>query len=100
MTANSPADKAGIRVDDIITRVNDTQITITRDDATDETKKEAMQFINVISSLEPGALINIEVFRDGKLLQMPTILGIGEPQIYEVPEFSDEPAPSPPPAIN
>jgi serine protease DegQ len=99
VTLNSPADKAGILVNDIITRVNATKITITRDDTTDEAKQEAMQFINAISSLEPGALINIEVFRDGQFLQIPTILGVGEPQIYEVPEFSDEPAPSTP-AIN
>jgi S1-C subfamily serine protease len=89
VTLNSPADKAGILVNDIITRVNDTKISITRDDTTDAAKQEAMQFINTISSLEPGALINIEVFRDGKFLQIPTILGVGEPQIYEVPEFRD-----------
>lgn len=100
VTLNSPADKAGILVNDIITRVNDTKITITRDDNTDETKKEAMQFISAISSLEPGALINIEVFRDGEFLQIPTILGVGEPQVYAVPEFSEEPLSSPPSVIN
>jgi S1-C subfamily serine protease len=94
VTLNSPADKAGIRVNDIITRVNDTKITIARDDTTDETRRETMQFVNAISSQEPGALITIEVFRDGKYLQIPTILGIGEPQIYEVPELSDESLPA------
>ena len=104
VTSNSPADKAGIQVNDIITHVNDTKIIITRDDDTvearEQLRKEAMQFINVISSLEPGALINIEVFRDGKFLQIPTILGIGEPQIYEVPQLGDEPQPASPPVIN
>ncbi len=104
VTLNSPADKAGIRVNDIITRIHDTKIAITRNDDTDEDreqlKKEAMQFISVVSSLEPGALINIEVFRDGEFLQIPTILGIGEPQIYEVPEYPVEPVAQPAPVIN
>ena len=95
VTLNSPADKAGIHVNDIITSVNDKKITLTRDDD----KEEAMQAITAISSLEPGALINIEVFRDGKFLQIPTILGVGEPQIYEVPEFSDAPLPLPQPPL-
>ncbi len=94
VTLNSPADKAGIRVNDIITRVNDTKITISRDDTTAEARRETMQFVNAISNQEPGALITIEVFRDGKYLQIPTILGIGEPQVYEVPQLSDEPAPA------
>ncbi len=93
VTLNSPADKAGIHVNDVISSVNGAKISLRRDDD----REEAMKAITAISSLEPGALINIEVFRDGEFLQIPTILGVGEPQVYAVPEFDNEAAPPSPP---
>jgi serine protease DegS len=78
VTLNSPADKAGLRVKDVITGVNETKLVIR--DERDTT--EAFKAISAISSLPPGELIMIEVFRDGGFLQLPTILGIGVPKVH------------------
>jgi S1-C subfamily serine protease len=77
VTPKSPADKAGIRAGDVITGINGTPIEITdgRDTA------QAFRAIGLISNLPPGELIEVDVYRDGQSLNLPAILGGGEPQI-------------------
>ncbi len=82
VTLNSSADKAGIVVNDIITGVNDTKIMLNNDND----RNEALQAIAAISTLEPGALVMVEVFRGDEFIRLPTILGFGEPLLYDVPE--------------
>jgi S1-C subfamily serine protease len=102
VTPNSPAEKAGMQENDVITGVNDTKLVIR--DENDEA--EAFRLIATISNLPPGELIMIEVFRDGSLLQLPAILGIGEPQVYKELEIMEDSSntsgttiENPPPAI-
>ncbi|MDR0781575.1 MAG: trypsin-like peptidase domain-containing protein [Pseudomonadales bacterium] len=79
VTPKGSADKAGIRAGDVITGINGTPIEIA-----DETDKEqASRAIGLISKLPPGALIEVDIFRDGQALSLPVILGGGEPQINE-----------------
>lgn len=71
---NSSADKAGIEVDDIITGVNNTKFRL-------ESDEDIRGAIESISGVNPGALVLIEVFRNGTFMKIPTILGVGEPQV-------------------
>jgi serine protease DegS len=82
--ANGPAEKAGIEVNDIIVGVNGNRIVIS--DANDEETLAFQTVFDAISSLPPGELVRIEVFRAGTFLQLEATLGIGEPQIYRVAE--------------
>ncbi|HWK53410.1 MAG TPA: trypsin-like peptidase domain-containing protein [Hyphomicrobiales bacterium] len=77
VAGNSPADKAGIRPDDVITGVNDIKITIS-DGANTE---QAFRAIGMISNQPPGQLIVVEVYREGEFLRLPAILGVGVPQL-------------------
>lgn len=75
---NSPAEKAGILPGDIITGVNESKLVI----RSEPDEAEARRVIGTISNLPPGELIMVEVFRNSEFLQLPAILGIGEPQVY------------------
>lgn len=72
VTLNSPADKAGIRAQDLITAVDNNKI---------KTAENAISTVNFISSKKPGDTILVEVYRDGEYLQLPTVLGVGEPNL-------------------
>jgi S1-C subfamily serine protease len=63
VVANSPADKAGIKEDDIIVRVDDQAID--RDNPLDAT----------LSQFAPGDTVTIEVLRGGQSLRLPLTLG-------------------------
>ena len=80
VSPGSPADKAGIRLNDVITGVNETKFNI----IDDQDKAEAFRAISVISDLPPGELIVLEVFRAGNFMQMPVILGVGEPEVLDL----------------
>jgi serine protease DegS len=77
---NSPAEKAGIRVGDIITGVNDTKLSIQNS----EDQAEAYRVISAISNFPPGELITLELFREGESMKLPVILGVGEPKVFSV----------------
>lgn len=82
---NSPAEQAGIRPGDIIAGIGGQRLNIRnpRDEA------EAHAAMSAISDLEPGTRIVLEIYRDGRFIELPAILGVGEPQIYEVPLEAD-----------
>lgn len=82
---NSPADKAGLRVGDIITGVGAQKLEIRNPLDRDKAEEEANAAVSSITSRPPRELVQLEVFRDGSFLQIPVILGVGEPQIYAVP---------------
>lgn len=85
---NSPAEQAGIKPGDIIAGIDGRRLDIRypRDEA------EMQKIMSAISDLDPGTRIVLEVFRDGTFIQLPAILGVGEPQVYEVP-VQTRPAP-------
>lgn len=70
----SPAEAAGLRAGDIITRVNDISL---RDpsagDGAQLSKLHAVQ--SLVGSIEPGSEITVEVLRSGKLLKLKAIAG-------------------------
>lgn len=93
VTENSPAEKAGLRVNDVITGVNETTLSINN-----ATAWEAFQSIfSTISSLPPGEQIVLEIFRDNEFRKIPAVLGIGEPLLYEVAEEIPPEGDVPPP---
>jgi serine protease DegS len=85
--SNSPAEKAGIRIGDIITGVNDTKLRIQNS----EDQAEAYRVISAISNFPPGELITLELFRDGETMKLPVILGVGEPKVFSVLEEQQVP---------
>lgn len=71
---NSPAEKAGLLAEDVITQINDVAL----DDTpvgfnTPITKIHAIQ--NLVGNLKPGAEINIKILRAGKVLKLKAIAG-------------------------
>lgn len=83
---DSPAAKAGIQVDDVITGVNDAKLRI----RSEADMGAAFAAIDSVRELEPGAFITVEVYRNGELLKLPTVLGAGVPRM----SFAD-PEPEP-----
>ncbi len=70
---NGPADKAGLRANDII--INLAGININNDE-------NAIRAIQTTSSLGPGETVVASVYRNGELLTIPIILGVGEAVLY------------------
>lgn len=87
---NGPADKAGVRQGDIITGIDSQKILISN--AKD--RAEASRAVSMITGLPAGKMIVLEVFRDGALLQIPTVLGVGRPN-YSGAEPIDQPPDGP-----
>lgn len=59
---DGPAQKAGIRTDDLLTRVNGERIT----------SGDALR--GMIAGIEPGTQIKVEVYRDNELVEIPVVL--------------------------
>jgi len=83
---NSAADLAGIRMNDVITAVNNVQLKMISN--TDEA--EAWKTIANVSARKPGELIMLQVYRNGEFIKVPTILGIGEPKVFPPDELEIE----------
>jgi S1-C subfamily serine protease len=78
VSQNSAADKAGMKVNDVITAINGKKLIFNNPSDIEE----ASSIIANISELSPGEVITLEIFRAGKELQLTAILGIGEPQLF------------------
>jgi S1-C subfamily serine protease len=78
VSQNSAADKAGMKVNDVITAINGKKLIFNNPSDIEE----ASSIIANISELSPGEVITLEIFRAGKEIQLTAILGIGEPQLF------------------
>jgi S1-C subfamily serine protease len=78
VTANAPAQKAGLQVKDLITAVNGNKINVP---TTDDMAK-AYEIIASISDLPPGDSVTLEIFRDGAFIEVSATLGYGEPAVF------------------
>jgi serine protease DegS len=78
VSQNSAADKAGMKVNDVITAINGEKLIFNNPSDIEE----ASSIIANISELSPGEVITLEIFRAGKEIQLTAILGIGEPQLF------------------
>ena len=61
--ADSPAERAGIRHGDVITRINEIEI------------ESAPQLRLVVSQMLPGREVKVVLFRGGERLELPVVLG-------------------------
>ncbi len=87
---NSPADEAGIMPGDVIVGIGETSLIVVDPDD----QAEAWATISSVSDLPPGERVIVHAFRNGVFLELPAILGVGEPQVYEVPLGEVGPAPT------
>lgn len=95
VTAGSAADMAGLQSGDLIVGVNDQALEI--QDTID--KDEAYKSIAVISALKPGTLVMLDVYREGRTMRIPVVLGFGNPRIFDPREEVGQPLDTlPPPA--
>jgi serine protease DegS len=78
VTANSPAQRAGLQVGDLITAV-DGEALIIADSGSVETAYEMM---SAISDLPAGQDVELNIFRDGALIAVTVTLGYGEPVVF------------------
>ena len=65
------AERAGIMPGDVITRVRNTPVS------------SGQNIMREIRNAKPGETLMIEIFRDGKLFGLPTILGFGQAVVIE-----------------
>ncbi|MRR57492.1 MAG: DegQ family serine endoprotease [Deltaproteobacteria bacterium] len=66
VVAKSPADKAGLRQGDIIVAINSTDI------------KEVAHLQRLVGELPVGKRVELKVFRDGKQIKLPLVIGSAE----------------------
>lgn len=78
VTANAPAQKAGLQAKDVITAVNGNKIEVQKTDD----MATAYEIIASISDLPPGDIVLLEIFRDGAYIQASATLGYGEPAVF------------------
>jgi len=73
VSENGPADKAGVKVNDFIQNLAGIEI---------DSYEAAAQAIQTTSSLGPGETVIAKVYRDGEILTIPIVLGVGEAVMY------------------
>ena len=61
---DSPAEKAGLKVDDIITEINDQKV------------HSADELINIVSELKPEDAINVKIYRNKEYKDIEVVIGI------------------------
>lgn len=77
--SNGPAEKAGISCGDLVTAI---------DGISTDTEAGAIEAVKHTSSKKPGETLVVEVFRQESSLQIPVVLGVGEPELEFVPPAS------------
>ena len=63
VTADSPAEEAGLQINDIITKVNDTEITTSND------------LVKLVRAANPGDMLTVTVYRQGETLELTVTVG-------------------------
>ena len=63
VTADAPVDKAGIKVNDVITKVDDKVI------------RDSTDLVQVIADTDPGEIVTFSIYRQGKELTLPVEVG-------------------------
>ena len=63
VTADSPAEEAGLQINDIITKVNDTEIASSND------------LVKLVRAANPGDVLTVTVYRQGKTLELAVTVG-------------------------
>lgn len=78
--AGDPADQAGMKSGDIITRIGNERL------------ESPNQLSRVVAGFSPGETVMIDVIRDGTLLQLPVLLGIKQekPVVASLPPTAAE----------
>ncbi len=70
----TPADKAGIKIYDVVLKVNEHEI------------QTAQDLVNTVSSYTPGTSVILEIWRDENKITLPVILGERNLQIVQKPQ--------------
>ena len=63
VTENAPADKAGVKVNDVIVKVNDTDI------------KDSNSLVQAIAKCKPGDVVTFEIYRQGEQIKLEVEIG-------------------------
>ena len=63
VTADSPAEEAGLQINDIIMKVNDTEITTSND------------LVKLVRAANPGDVLTVTVYRQGETLELTVTVG-------------------------
>ena len=63
VTADSPAEEAGLQINDIITKVNDSEITTSND------------LVKLVRAANPGDVLTVTVYRQGETLELTVTVG-------------------------
>ena len=63
VTADSPAEEAGLQINDIITKVNDTEIASSND------------LVKLVRAANPGDVLTVTVYRQGETLELTVTIG-------------------------
>lgn len=63
VTADSPAEEAGLQINDIITKVNDTEISTSND------------LVKQVRAANPGDVLTVTVYRQGETLELTVTVG-------------------------
>ncbi len=67
VTPGGPADRAGVRAGDLITRMNGVRLAVgQRDEADDDESRPGRRLINLASRLDPGDTVRLELRREGR----------------------------------
>lgn len=67
-----PAMRAGINPGDVITRVGETEVT------------DVQNIMLEIRNKKPGDIVSIQVYRDGRSITLPTVLGFGQAVVIDL----------------
>ena len=82
VTEEAPADKAGIKVNDVIVKVGDTEI------------KDSNTLVQAISMCEPGDVVNFHIYRQGEEVQLDVEIGSKTESALKNEEAAEEEAAS------
>jgi len=80
---NGPADRAGLRVGDLIVSVDGTPLTASR-------QEEAEELTVLVRQYPPGSVVNIQILRGNESLDIPVTLELAPPAEREMKRFRDD----------